>query len=156
MRLGETHIEAEGVLDAEIAHAPRLRDQRRHDAAHRPRDTIARIQLVNGHDDLDSVAALARGEAAKVRVLAHGRRAAPEAQDARAAPQDEVAVALPGRLLADGRETETAVEALRARKIGDVELDEDVAAGGSHPRAPAQVAVAYFAKNETVARIPLK
>lgn len=155
MRLGEADVEPEGILDPEVARAPCLQGQRLDDAARRARRPVRGLDVVDRDHDLHRVATLAcRAERPEVGMLPDGRRAAPEAEHARVPPQHEIAVAVAGVLFAIDGEPEAAVEALREREIGNVQLDEDV--GTRRGSSSRRHAVAYFPKNATVARMPLK
>ncbi|HZP96789.1 MAG TPA: hypothetical protein VFC31_10695 [Candidatus Limnocylindria bacterium] len=127
VRLGEAQVEPEGVLGAEVARPPGALADLLHDAAEGACRAIRGVEIADGHDDLDGVAALAgAAEATEVGVIADRRVSAPEAEQALPAAQHQVAAARRRLLLAYGGEAEAPVEALRDGEIRDVKLDEDV------------------------------
>jgi hypothetical protein len=125
VRLGDAHVIPEGILDPEVARAPRTPLQLLDDAPRAPRDPVCGLHVVDRHDDLDAVAPLRRpAKAPKVGVPPDRGRTAPEAQQRVAALEHEVAVVAVRRLVPGHTEAEAAVKARRQREVRHVKLDQ--------------------------------
>jgi hypothetical protein len=117
--LRDPHVEAEGILDPEIARPPGTRLQLLDHAARPRRDRVHATDIRDRENYLDAVASL-RGprKATEVRMSAYCRGPAPETEDRLAAAQHEIAVVGDGGLVAHDAKAETSVEAFRESEVG--------------------------------------
>jgi hypothetical protein len=119
--LGDSDVEAEGILDPEIARAPRTQAQVCDHAAHALRDRVRPADVRDRKNDLDGVATF-RGprEALEVLVPTHSGGPAPEAQDRVTLPEHQIAVVIAWRFVADDPKAKAAVKTRRQRQVGYV------------------------------------